>query len=99
MHGPHLVYEDEGAGRFVRRDCLSEYRLNLVLVAAQRNDEVRMIVKMEMDAFARFEAHLPHADVFVLQQKLLPDIAQLDAALRRSVEPELVHLSPPAWSG
>src|SRR5262245_57781396 len=99
MDRADLVDEHVRADRLAGRDRLAEDRLDLVLATAEGDDEIRMIVEMKVDALARVEPHLPHADVLVLEQQRLADRAELDAAFPRGFESMGVHLSQPGRAG
>ena len=85
MHGAHLVDEDEGAERLLGRDLLAEDGLDLVLAAAERDDEIGMIVNVEIVGLAGLEPDLPDPDELVLEQDLLADFAKRDAAIGRGL--------------
>src|SRR5262249_55771414 len=99
MDRADFVDEHVGADRLAGRNLLAEDRLDLVLAAAERDDQIRMIVEMEVDALGGIEPHLPHADVIVLEQQRLADRAKLDAAFPRGLESIRVHLSHPGPTG
>ena len=60
MDRAHFVNEHGRTERLVRHALVTEYRLNLVLPSAQRNDDVRVIVQMKVLNLAwKSEANMP----------------------------------------
>src|SRR5258708_954373 len=71
MHRPHLVHEHDRAERLVGRYLVAEDRLDLVLAAAERNDDIGMKVDGEIDGLPGIEVDLPDPHVLVLQRDAL----------------------------
>src|SRR5436190_1323304 len=52
VDGAHFIDEDERARGLLRRDLLAEDGLDLVLAAAERDDEIRVIVDVKINRLA-----------------------------------------------
>jgi len=79
----HLIDEDRGAELLDGLDAISEDCLDFVLAAAERYDDIRVIVNMEVDGLAGMEIDFPNPHVLVFKYDALADFAQLNAAFRR----------------
>src|SRR5512136_2154928 len=90
MYRAHLVHKHGRAERLVRHALVAEYRLDLILSPAQRNNDVRVIVQMKILNLAGFEIDFPDAHVVVLEHDALPDFAKLDTFFGCRLETGLV---------
>ena len=75
MNLPHFIDEHERAGRFVCRNLSSKDRLDFVIAAAQRNDQIGMVVNVEIDGLARLKSDFPETNIFVLKQEGIADFS------------------------